>query len=394
MACAQTVKRLFYGTGSTVVTCTKCGGITSSSEAFTDIAVSLPSVAPSAPLHLQHLVQGMLAPELMDGDAAYECIACAAKVPATRQLVIDDAPCTLILTLNRFRYDASAKAQVKVRTLAGVCEGALNGVVKTQPRHMHVLSLTPPPRGGRRMLVGCSLPACSLQLCHAVHVPEDLTLPLAAGSSSHALYRLYAVVLHLGSAAVYGHYTSYCRDSGVATAGACGIASGWRHCNDSSVELVSSESVAAALGSGGYATPYMMLYKRVDEAGERCGTMGGDSVSAAGAAAAAGAGAPSTSDSVIDLTTEGRDGTSASHGGMPSGRQLEALVLDRTLHQHVSAHNAEYLRRKERGEGEAGGVTSSAAPPPPPPRGFGGGGGSGGRRYRPNLGFGAGRAVF
>jgi ubiquitin C-terminal hydrolase len=56
----------------------------------------------------------MLLPEILEGDSAYACTACAAKVPATRQLQIVEPPATLIVTLNRFRYDRTAKAQVKV----------------------------------------------------------------------------------------------------------------------------------------------------------------------------------------------------------------------------------------------------------------------------------------
>jgi hypothetical protein len=224
-------------------------------------------------------------------------------------------------------------------------------------------------------------------------VPEDITLPCPGGPVP---YRLYAAVIHLGAAAVYGHYYSYCRESGTVEGPHL---SGWRLCSDSMVEAVTQEAVTSALTDGGSATPYMMLYRRMDTSGVSAGHAGG-----AGGPGRAGAVPRPGSDCDIDLTgeDEGHHGVGAAASLLPSpsagpsssvGPPQAVFVLDRALHQHVAALNADYLRGKERGEGEVG-VGAGRPAPPAPPRGFGGGGGGPPRRYRPNLGFGSGRAVF
>jgi hypothetical protein len=118
VACHQAVKTLYYGLGSTTVTCRGCGTVSTSREAFTDVALSVPgdSADPVAPTpSLRSRLEVLLEPEALLGDAAYDCTICHRKVPADRQLRVESAPASLVVSLSRFRYDVASKAQVKVR---------------------------------------------------------------------------------------------------------------------------------------------------------------------------------------------------------------------------------------------------------------------------------------
>jgi hypothetical protein len=233
-----------------------------------------------------------------------------------------------------------------------------------------------------------------------------------AGSSGAILrevpYSLFAVVVHAGSSPLFGHYYSYCRnsgDAGIETGPDSG--EGWRKCDDSVVEHVTADEVERALREGGGATPYMLLYSRLGQTRSERMTApaaGAEARATAGpeAEATVGATAGTTATAVAGSTAAVEAGAEACVEQAPivgSGAASDGeFVLDRAVHAHVAACNVRYLRGVEAGTALGGGSVAGGTPlpPPPPPRG-GGGGGGGSRRYRSNLGFGAGaggRAVF
>jgi hypothetical protein len=100
-----------------------------------------------------------------------------------------------------------------------------------------------------------------------VDVPLQLRLPVTAGSVPEmASYDLYAIVVHVGTFAEFGHYYAYTRDSST-----CGTASSsqsmWRRCDDSSVSDAGLDDYIRDVVKSVAATPYMAFYKKVGGGG-------------------------------------------------------------------------------------------------------------------------------
>lgn len=102
------------------VQCTVCGAVSSTSEAFVDLGLSLPG-AGGGGTRVPDALAHVLAVEEMPLATGYVCTRCGCAVAAWRRADIAMAPAHLVLSVNRFRYDAAVRRQVKVRAAARAC---------------------------------------------------------------------------------------------------------------------------------------------------------------------------------------------------------------------------------------------------------------------------------
>ena len=157
------IKKFYQGAVRSVMTCSKCGGVSARFEAFTSLILSLPPRnAPSSEHQLEDLIDALFQPELIQG---IDCDFCKRKQTFNRTIDLWKVPPFLILTLSRFSFDSkSAK-----------------------------------------------------KLTNLIHYPVDDSLSLESLLAQEAPlqefldYELYAVVEHEGSVN-RGHYTALVKD--------------------------------------------------------------------------------------------------------------------------------------------------------------------------------------
>ena len=150
-------------------------------------------------LTVKDLLKNYLEPEDLCGDNQYQCDKCVGLRDAVKTTQIEAAPKHLIITLLRFKFDASTCQKVKL--------------------------LTP------------------------VECPESLSLPLSGGEVVR--YQLYCVVVHSGQSSEVGHYYTWVR-------GRQGVE--WHKVSDEEVVIVPGEWDQE--GQSRRDTPYMLFYQR------------------------------------------------------------------------------------------------------------------------------------
>eukprot|EP00300_Choanocystis_sp_HF-7_P024780 c26323_g1_i1.p1 GENE.c26323_g1_i1~~c26323_g1_i1.p1 ORF type:complete len:830 (+),score=119.58 c26323_g1_i1:204-2492(+) len=190
----------------TTMRCTVCETVKERMEAAVDIQLPLGPDASTAE-DLEALLAEHWRPEAMEGENAFDCEVCGCLVTAERTASMATLPRIAIISLNRFRFDRGAASRVKV--MAPVRYPAW-------------------------------LPAAALGAADDGDAPYDLT----------------AVVVHSGSSAHHGHYYCYARVG----------ANSWMACNDASVHLTDLAALTAAGVRYSRDTPYMLLYRRREEA--------------------------------------------------------------------------------------------------------------------------------
>ena len=175
--------------------------------------------------------------ETLEGDNAYACDFCAAKVTARRRLCIRSLPNFLILSLRRFEFDLDTMNRVKLNTY---CE------------FPQVLNMEP-----------YTLEAVTQKDAQAAAVDGDIEAPAPSETpAEYYQYSLRGVVIHMGLAEA-GHYYSYILDQ---TSGK------WLEFNDSNVEDFNPENLPKeAFGTaerllteeaGKLRNAYILLYER------------------------------------------------------------------------------------------------------------------------------------
>lgn len=199
-----TVSDAFGGRIANVVRCSDCKAESVREEDMLDLTLSLPENGDTAPL--EKLLETAWTPEQLTGEARYRCDACGGLRDAERRTMLVKAPHHLIVTLNRFAYDAKT---------------------------------------GRRT-----------KLLSDVPYPETLLVPVAGAPVGYALY---AVVLHSGLSPEHGHYYAYARPS------ASGTAQTWRRFNDSDVAPSTFADFSAITRAFRSDVPYLLFYRRLDE---------------------------------------------------------------------------------------------------------------------------------
>ena len=157
--------------------CLGCSYTSQGTTSFTDLTLAIPTTRqgqsmpdlPNLPnititrarhqLTVKDLLKNYLEPEDLSGDNQYQCDKCEGLRDAVKTTQIKAAPKHLIITLLRFKFDASNCQKVKLLTL--------------------------------------------------VDCPESLSVPLSGGEVMR--YQLYCVVVHSGQSSEVGHYYSWVR---------------------------------------------------------------------------------------------------------------------------------------------------------------------------------------
>ena len=152
----------FAGRSRVDLACATCGRRSPSSDVvhpFTDVPVPV-----SGHERLESALAATRAPERLDGADAVACSSCAIRTPAIRADVFLALPPVLVLSLQRFVYDAGRGARVKVAS----------------------------------------------PLSFPIRLPASTLLPSDA-STSTPTHSLAAVLIHRGAAATHGHYVAHVR---------------------------------------------------------------------------------------------------------------------------------------------------------------------------------------
>jgi len=210
----------------TQVECTMCGKISKSYATDTGIMLSVPEEGKlkkkNSPSHsLENLLENFTAVEILEGDDAYRCDACCARVKAHKSNVIEIAPNILAIQLSRVGMDFFSAGEEAPQKNSAAVEFPLE------------LDLTP-------------------------------FMALDALDAAPAVYELYAVVTHEGSTTEDGHYISVVRygggdsDDGGGGGGSYKKEDGqWYVCDD---DVISPLSVDVVLKQQEEA--YLLFYER------------------------------------------------------------------------------------------------------------------------------------
>ena len=153
----------------TQVECTQCGKVSKSYASETGIMLSVPEERKNTAFTLENLLENFTAVEILEGDDAYRCDACCARVKAHKSNVIEIAPNILAIQLSRvgMNFFSSGAAQKNSAAVEFPLE----------------LDLTP-------------------------------FMAVDALDAAPAVYELYGIVTHEGSTTEDGHYIAAVRYGG------------------------------------------------------------------------------------------------------------------------------------------------------------------------------------
>ena len=233
-------ERFFRGTLRSSLRCLRCGHRREHGEGFSDVPLGCAGIT-----ELERALAAFVTTERLDGDDAWHCEACAAKVPALKGMSFAVLPALLMLSLSRYELDAATGRRRKL------------GHRVAFPRQLDMsdyMQVRPPPEGGP-VAASPSAPDSG----------QSLGAAAAAAAGAACLYDCIGALLHKGSAQG-GHYTALLRESGA------GAGRRWRLFDDSSVTEVSAEDWSAAAGAGAPsdteaddgASAYCLVYRRAE----------------------------------------------------------------------------------------------------------------------------------
>ncbi|XP_057304278.1 ubiquitin carboxyl-terminal hydrolase 3-like [Hydractinia symbiolongicarpus] len=207
------VSGIFGGQLQSEVTCLKCGTISKKKEPYWDLSLDIPcksskkssgqKLEPKSKVcHLTDCLQRFIEVEELDESEWYTCEKCKKKQPSTKKFWLLQLPNVLCLHLKRFRYSPHGRTKVDTFVRFPITELNMNSYMLKQGQKQHRLS-----------------------------------------TKAH-VYDLAAAVVHHGSGAGSGHYTTYARHEGA-----------WYNFNDSTVSLTSEDSITHCKG-------YILFYTR------------------------------------------------------------------------------------------------------------------------------------
>lgn len=136
---------------------------------------------------LQESLDSFVAGEILEGENAYQCDHCEAKVRAIRRVCIKHLPNYLIIALRRFEFDFDSMVRVKLNDF---CEFPLE--INMEPYTQEGLERH---EKEKEKAIG-----------------KDVNVPTKKFSDDYYNYKLRGIVIHAGTADS-GHYYSYIQDS-------------------------------------------------------------------------------------------------------------------------------------------------------------------------------------
>lgn len=208
------VHRIFGGYLRSQVKCTKCGYCSNTYDPFLDLALE---VSKKSSTSISSAFKEFARKETLDKNNQWKCSGCRKSVCATKQLTVFRPPLALCIQLKRFTYSNS----FGLGSFSGYSKGMKFGGFGS----------------GSKISKSIEFPAC-------------LRLPLSDGRKCE--YALTGIVVHLGSSATTGHYTSFVKKPGHSNMAK------WYHMDDSYVEAVSEKTVLRQKDV------YLLFYCRVE----------------------------------------------------------------------------------------------------------------------------------
>ena len=209
---------VFQGHLTNQTKCLWCENVTSREECFLDLSLDVEQNS-----SLASCLRAFSDDELLDARDKFQCDACGGLQEAHKRMLVKTAPRVLALHLKRFKY------------------------VEALGRHS--------------------------KLMHRVAFPRELKLddrvlaPDAPVAEHDATYRLFAVVVHLGSGPNHGHYVCLVRSHGQ-----------WLTYDDDVVDLADEDDLARLYGNAseraaGNEHGYILFYQRDED--EEAASSGG-----------------------------------------------------------------------------------------------------------------------
>lgn len=202
---ATYMHRLFEGVLTNETRCLSCEAISNRDEQFLDLPIeALPHTSVTA--GLRHFSKS----EMLSGRNKFFCDQCSSLQEAEKRMKIKSPPEILALHLKRFKWDEKVQAYVK--------------------------------------------PACR------VTFPLDLRLfnTTGQGSAADPLYRLFAIVIHVGAGTQQGHYISLIK-----------IGEQWALFDDELVQFVPESDIAKYYGDApDVGSAYVLFYHAVRSAAQ------------------------------------------------------------------------------------------------------------------------------
>ena len=150
-------------------------------------------------LSILHSLEALVTGEVLEGDNAYECDYCSAKVTAKRRICLRSLPNVMLLALRRFDFDMDTMSRVKLNSY---CEFPMT--LDMEPYTLEYLTAQETP-------------------------PSDQPRPPA----DYYLYTLRGIIIHVGYAEA-GHYYSLILDP---------VSQKWMEFNDTFVESYNQENI-------------------------------------------------------------------------------------------------------------------------------------------------------
>ena len=195
------IHRIFGGYLRSQLKCNKCGYKSNTYDPFLDLALEV------SKKHIDSLSSAFrefTQKETLDSNNRWKCSGCKKNVCPTKHLSIFRPPLSLCITLKRFEFGKGGGGGMKGwgwgfghRNNKGYKNG--NGGSKIQKK---------------------------------IHFPAHMSLPLSDGRICQ--YELNGMIVHVGSSATTGHYTSFVKRPGN---------NQWCYMDDSHVERVSEQTV-------------------------------------------------------------------------------------------------------------------------------------------------------
>ena len=142
------------------MSCKRCHNVTNRNEKVLDFI--LPFVASTEPEYISTLFKNYFLPQDLDSNNMFYCHNCKSKQLASTRILPQKFSTCIMLTLNRFLYDRTKQAKVKV--------------------------------------------------FNEILFELEIDLERIVENTRPAKYVLYAFIVHLGSTAEAGHYVSYARN--------------------------------------------------------------------------------------------------------------------------------------------------------------------------------------
>ncbi|KAA0165925.1 hypothetical protein FNF28_03307 [Cafeteria roenbergensis] len=231
------------------VLCHGCGHLSASAEVFGSVQVPIKGFA-----NLQAALQGLVAPEVLDGTSKYNCSGCESEQAASLGRYFDGAALPLVLTLQLVRFDFDL-ATMQRRKLSDELPF---------PAELDMATLLQPPADA----VARAAEAGSGEAFEAA-----AEAAAAAGAGEGTVYDLFAVMLHTGGAHG-GHYSAFLKELRPAEEAR---GARWLKFNDSSVSEMSASDIRRAFGGTQAATGLHGACRLVRMRGDKAEVLASDS---------------------------------------------------------------------------------------------------------------------